>query len=60
VDHPGPGASWSSRALTFGSARGSYRPISPRGQLGDSHDIGWMHGNYPGFGSYQTGLRTRS
>ena len=57
---PDEGASWSSRSLTSGSARGNYRPISPRGQTGDSHDIVWMHGRYPGFTSYQTGLRTRS
>jgi hypothetical protein len=55
---PDEGATWSSRALTSGSARGSYRPISPRGQAGDSHDVVWMHGDYPHFGSYQTGLRT--
>jgi hypothetical protein len=55
---PDQGASWSSRPLTSGSARGSYRPISPRGQLGDSHDIVWMHGEYPSFKSYGTGLRT--
>jgi BNR repeat-containing family member len=55
---PDEGATWSSRALTSGSARGSFRPISPRGQTGDSHDVVWMHGDYPHFTSYQTGLRT--
>jgi hypothetical protein len=38
--------------------RGNYRPISPRGQLGDSHDIVWMHGGYVHYTRYQTGLRT--
>jgi hypothetical protein len=55
---PDEGATWSSRALTSGSARGSYRPISPRGQTGPSHDVVWMHGDYPHFTSYRTGLRT--
>jgi hypothetical protein len=55
---PDEGASWSSRSLTSGSARGNYRPISPRGQTGDSHDVVWMHGDYPHFASYRTGLRT--
>jgi hypothetical protein len=52
------GATWSARPLTSGSARGNYRPISPRGQTGDSHDMVWMHGGYIHFGNYQTGLRT--
>ena len=55
---PDGGASWSSRPLTSGSVRGNYRPISPRGQRGDSHDIVWMHGGYVHFTNYQTGLRT--
>ena len=55
---PDEGATWSSRALTSGSARGSYRPISPRGQTDASHDVVWMHGDYPHFTSYRTGLRT--
>jgi hypothetical protein len=55
---PDQGASWSARPLTSGSARGNYRPISPRGQTGDSHDMVWMHGGYIHFGNYQTGLRT--
>jgi hypothetical protein len=52
------GASWSSQALTPGSALHDYRPVSPRGQRGDDHAVVWMHGTYPSFASYQTGLRT--
>jgi BNR repeat-containing family member len=55
---PDEGATWSSRPLTSGSVRGNYRPISPRGQTGDSHDIVWMHGGYVHYTNYQTGLRT--
>ena len=53
------GATWSSRALTAPSARNNYRPISPRGQRGNDMDIVWMHGTYPRYGSFLTGLRTQ-
>ena len=56
---PDGGATWSSRPLTSRSAGSNYRPISPRGQRGDSMSIVWMHGTYPGYASFQTGLRTR-
>ena len=46
------------RPLTSGSARNNYRPVSPRGQRGDDHSVVWMHGAYPSYSSYQTGLRT--
>jgi hypothetical protein len=52
------GASWSSQALTPGSALHDYRPVSPRGLRGDDHAVVWMHGTYPSFASYQTGLHT--
>ena len=52
------GASWSSRPLTAPSVRGNYRPISPRGQTTDDMDIIWMHGGYPSYWQFQTGLRT--
>jgi hypothetical protein len=55
---PDGGASWSSRSLTSGSALHNYRPVSPRGQTGDNHAVVWMHGTYPSYASYQTGLRT--
>jgi hypothetical protein len=55
---PDQGATWSSQPLTSGSVRGNYRPISPRGQRGDSHDIVWMHGGYVHYTDYRTGLRT--
>ena len=55
---PDEGASWASRPLAPGSARNDYRPVSPRGQLGDNHAVVWMHGAYHSFTSYQTGLRT--
>jgi hypothetical protein len=55
---PDGGATWSSRPLTSGSALNNYRPVSPRGQRGDDHSVVWMHGAYPSYSSYQTGLRT--
>jgi hypothetical protein len=55
---PDGGATWSSRPLTSGSALHNYRPVSPRGQRGDDHSVVWMHGAYPSYSSYQTGLRT--
>jgi hypothetical protein len=56
---PDQGATWSSRALTPGQARGNYRPISPRGQRGDDLDIVWMHGTYSSYTSFQTGLASQ-
>jgi hypothetical protein len=56
---PDGGASWSSRPLTAGSVRGNYRPISPRGQRGEDLDVVWMHGGYPSYTSFHTGLRTQ-
>jgi hypothetical protein len=53
------GATWSSRALTGPSAGNNYRPISPRGQRGDSMSVIWMHGTYPSFTDFHTGLRTQ-
>jgi hypothetical protein len=56
---PDGGASWSSRPLTSGSARGNYRPLSPRGERGEDLDVVWMHGGYPSFTKFQTGLATQ-
>jgi hypothetical protein len=56
---PDGGATWSSRPLTSGSARGNYRPISPRGERGEDLDVVWMHGGYPAYTRFQTGLRTQ-
>jgi hypothetical protein len=53
------GATWSSRALTGPSGGNNYRPISPRGQRGDSMSVIWMHGTYPSFTDFHTGLRTQ-
>ena len=53
------GASWSSRPLTAPSTRGNYRPVSPWGQLTDDIDVVWMHGAYPSYVSFGTGLRTQ-
>jgi hypothetical protein len=53
------GATWSSRPLTSLSARDNYRPVATRGQRGDSIGVVWMHGTYPGYTSFQTGLRTQ-
>src|SRR6266542_1805787 len=56
---PDGGATWSSRPLTSPSAGNNYRPISPRGQRGDSMNVVWMHGTYPSYTSFHTGLRTQ-
>ncbi len=56
---PDGGASWSSRPLTAPSTRGNYRPVSPWGQVTDDMDIVWMHGTYPSYSSFGTGLRTQ-
>src|SRR6266487_2532138 len=56
---PDGGATWSSRPLTAGSVRNNYRPVSPRGQRGEDLDVVWMHGTYPSYTSFRTGLRTQ-
>ena len=56
---PDGGATWSARPLTAGSVRGNYRPISPRGERGEDLDVVWMHGGYPSYTAFQTGLRTQ-
>ncbi len=56
---PDNGATWSSVRLTSASVRGNYRPISPRGQRGEDLDVVWMHGTYPSYTSFRTGLRTQ-
>src|SRR6266545_6910227 len=50
------GHSWSSRSVTSGSARGNYRPISPRGATGTDLNVVWMRGGYPSYTSYQTAI----
>src|SRR6266545_3699939 len=50
------GHSWSSRSVTSGSARGNYRPISPRGMTGADLNVVWMRGGYPSYTSYQTAI----
>src|SRR6266567_2030397 len=59
LSRPVNGATWSSRPLTAGSVRNNYRPISPRGQRGEDLDVVWMHGTYPSYTSFRTGLRTQ-
>jgi hypothetical protein len=56
---PDGGATWSSRPLTSPSAGNGYRPVSPRGQRGDSMNVVWMQGTYTGYTNFQTGLRTQ-
>jgi hypothetical protein len=53
------GATWTSSPLTANSVRGNYRPISPRGQRNEDLDVVWMHGGYPSYLGFQTGLRTQ-
>jgi hypothetical protein len=56
---PDGGASWTRQPLTSGSVRGNYRPLSPRGERSQDLDVVWMHGGYPAFTKFQTGLRTQ-
>ena len=42
--------------MTGGSARGNYRPISPRGKTGADLNVVWMRGGYPSFTRYQTAI----
>ena len=53
---PNGGATWTRRAVTGSSARGNYRPISPRGQTGADLNVVWMRGGYPSFTRYQTAI----
>jgi hypothetical protein len=53
---PDGGHTWTSRGVTGGSARGNYRPISPRGRTGPDLNVVWMRGGYPSFTSYQTAV----
>ena len=53
---PDGGHTWTSRGVTGGSARGNYRPISPRGRTGPDLNVVWMRGGYPSYLSYQTGV----
>jgi len=57
---PDGGHTWTHRAVTGGTARGSYRPVSPRGQTGPDWNVVWMHGGYPSFTSFQTGIETEA
>ena len=50
------GHSWTTRPVTGGSARGNYRPISPRGRTGPDVNVVWMRGGYPSYLTYQTGV----
>jgi hypothetical protein len=50
------GHSWTRRPVTGSSARGNYRPISPRAQTGADLNVVWMRGGYPSFTQFQTGI----
>jgi PKD repeat protein len=57
---PDGGASWSSTAITANSRENNVRPVSPRGLLPFSADLGviWMHGAYPHYLRFQTSIAT--
>jgi hypothetical protein len=50
------GHSWTSRVVRSGSVRGSYRPVSPRGQTGADANVVWMLGGYPSYSTFRTGV----
>jgi len=50
------GHSWTSRVVRSGSALGSYRPVSPRGQTGPDANVVWMLGGYPSYTTFRTGV----
>ena len=54
------GATWSSTAITAASRENNVRPVSPRGQLPFSGDLGviWMRGIYPHYLRFQTSIAT--
>ena len=54
------GKTWSSKALTAGSAKGNARPILPHPMLGQrpAHRmLFWMNGDYEHYTNYATGIR---
>jgi len=50
------GATWTSRPVTEGSAKGNFRPYVPRGPRGNVETF-WMHGDYPSYTTYETAMR---
>jgi PKD repeat protein len=57
---PDGGASWTSQAVTSGSAVKNVRPVSPRGMAPFGGDLGvvWMRGAYDSYVTYQTSIAT--
>ncbi len=57
---PDGGATWTSTAITAASHENNVRPVSPRGLIPFSGDLGviWMRGAYPHYMTYQTSITT--
>jgi hypothetical protein len=57
---PDGGGTWSSTAITAASDEKNVRPVSPRGMLPFSSDLGviWMRGAYPHYLRFQTSIAT--
>jgi BNR repeat-containing family member len=54
------GHTWTSRQVSGGTVRGSYRPVSPRGNGAPDFGLVWMRGGYPSFTTFQTGVDTEA
>jgi BNR repeat-containing family member len=53
---PDGGATWTSVAITSGSAKKNVRPIVPWGPTAATMNVLWMSGDYPSYTSYNTAL----
>lgn len=53
------GRSWSSEAVTSGSAADNVRPCVPAGRLEGGPEVLWMHGDYVNSRDFETSIRMR-
>lgn len=51
------GATWTSQPITHGSKRLNVRPFMPRGYPGGEDGLLWMHGDYPHYSKFKTGIK---
>lgn len=56
---PDGGRSWTSEAVTSGSAFDNVRPVVPIGHASDGPGLIWMNGSYVDFTVYSTSLRMK-
>ena len=51
------GRTWTSTALTSGSTRDNWRPVSPRGLTGERTQVWWFTGQYRNYRNFQTDVK---